>query len=153
MLLPWPAWGRTDMIRPCRCYGVPDLLQVPSPSSCGWVLTAKGSADTGLGSTLRFARCSSSLGPWSEAPLIPGLDCFSRWWTQSTYHNTVTNTYGDAAVLIRVTTHHKFHMDGNESFEFPRISFISCGDFFETPDHDHIGRNMLWKFVKWLSFS
>ena len=38
-LLSWPAWGRTDtMISSCRCYGVPDLLRVPSPSSCGWVL-------------------------------------------------------------------------------------------------------------------
>jgi hypothetical protein len=32
------------MIRPRRCYGVPDLLQVPIPSSCGWALNAKGSA-------------------------------------------------------------------------------------------------------------
>ena len=38
-LLSWPAWGRTDiMIISCRCYGVPDLLPVPSQSSCGWVL-------------------------------------------------------------------------------------------------------------------
>jgi hypothetical protein len=51
------------MISSCRCYGVPDLLRVPSPSSCGWVLTARGSADTVWFVTLPFARCSSPLGP------------------------------------------------------------------------------------------
>src|SRR5215470_9005767 len=39
LLLSCAAWGRTDiMISSCRCCGVPDLLRVPSPSSCGWVL-------------------------------------------------------------------------------------------------------------------
>jgi len=55
-----PDW-RHDKL--CRCYGVPDLLPVPSPSSCGWVLTAKGSADTVWVITLRFARGSFPFGP------------------------------------------------------------------------------------------
>ena len=51
------------MISSCRCYGVPDLLRVPSPSSCRMGPISKDSADTVLVSTLLLARCSSSLGP------------------------------------------------------------------------------------------
>ena len=51
------------MITSSRCYGVPDLLRVPNPSSCGWVIAAKGSAENILVFTLRFACTSFSVGP------------------------------------------------------------------------------------------
>ena len=73
-----PDW-RHDKL--CRCYGVPDLLQVPSPSSCGWVLTAEGSADTVWVSTLRFARGSFPFGPGFVA-----WWCFLQLELRSTLH-------------------------------------------------------------------
>ena len=71
------------MISSCRCYGVPDLLRVPSPSSCRMGPISKGSADTVLVLTLRFARCSFSICPGFEVcqcpTLIFPLECCSRW--------------------------------------------------------------------------
>jgi hypothetical protein len=85
----WPAWGRTFvMISSCPRYDIPDLLRVPSPSSCGRVLTTKGSADTvWVLLTLRFARCSSPLDPGSKCyvgcVLMQSLDCCNSWHSHS----------------------------------------------------------------------
>jgi len=79
-----PDW-RHDKL--CRCCGVPDLMPVPSPSSCGWVLTAKGSADTVWVLTLRFARGSSPFGPGFVA-----WWCFLQPECCSTLHHETHNT-------------------------------------------------------------
>ena len=59
-----PDW-RHDKL--CRCYGVPDLLQVPSPSSCGWVLNR-----------YRFSRHCFGFNVTVCAPLL-----FTRSWVRS----------------------------------------------------------------------
>jgi hypothetical protein len=101
MLLPWPAWGRTDMIRPCRCYGVPDLLQVPNPILLRMgPQTLKVPHGTVLVLTLRFARSSSRRGPWIEVslrwPLKFPLERCSRWQNPRKWHNTLSqNTHSE----------------------------------------------------------
>jgi hypothetical protein len=78
------------MIRPCRCNGVPDLLRVPSPSSCGWVLNLRVRPTLIL--TLRFERCSSChVGPWSE-----GFNRCYHWnvaAVDTTQHSTTLHHY------------------------------------------------------------
>jgi len=109
-LLSWPACGRTDvMIGSCHCYGVSDLLRVPSLSSCGWVI---GSVDAlWVLLTLRFARCSSSLGPglevllWTHRLTAASLDCCNRWhghWTihSQQYHLTLDHIIAYTIWLI-----------------------------------------------------
>jgi len=89
-----PAWGRTDMIRPCRCNGVPDLTRVPSPSCSGWALNRQSSAGTVFGFNSRCARCSSRHGPWFEVCSRDG-HCSFQWNVAAVeqnprqYHNTV----------------------------------------------------------------
>jgi hypothetical protein len=82
------------MISSCRCYGVPDLLRVPSPSSCRMGSISKGSADTVLVLTLRFARCSFLVDPGSEGSHggtpMPLLErCNRRQNGTTLYHNYV----------------------------------------------------------------
>ena len=71
-----PDW-RHDKL--CRCYGVPDLLPVPSPSSLGCVLTAKGSADTVWVCNVTVCAWLLSLWSWVRSLLLVPAVCCSRW--------------------------------------------------------------------------
>jgi hypothetical protein len=60
------------MIRPCRCYGVPDLLQVPSHPPADGPSNAKGSARHCFG--LNVTVCVELLLPWSLVRSLAGKD-------------------------------------------------------------------------------
>jgi hypothetical protein len=86
------------MISSCRCYGVPDLLRVPSPSSCRMGPISKGSADTVLVSTLRFERRSSSV--------CHGIDVGCHFhWSVAVFDNTIYHCYDYSEYFLSHNTH------------------------------------------------
>jgi hypothetical protein len=115
------------MITSCRCYGLPDLLRVPSPSSCGWVLTAKGSADTVLVRTLRFARRSFCHIPEFDV-LLPMHTAVATELSHSsqdhyTCYNTSTNTstYETTVYIILFTSRVFIHRTIETQIKFTRF--------------------------------
>jgi hypothetical protein len=100
------------MIRPCQsamAYLI--YCKYPARPPADGSSTAKGSADTGFGLTLRFALCSSSLDPRFDALLQVGT-AVAHGLLQPLMslhlplNNTITNTYG--VVLIEYS-HHNTH--------------------------------------------
>jgi hypothetical protein len=58
------------MISSCRCCGVPDLLRVPSPSSCGWVLNRYRFSRHCFGFNDTVCALLRSLGSWVRRLLL-----------------------------------------------------------------------------------
>jgi len=119
-----PDW-RHD--KPCRCYGLPDLLRVPIPSSCGRFLTAKGLADTVW--VCNVTVCAWLLSFWSwvrSLLLVPTACCSCSENCTTLYHrysdsllshaqahaqHCITGTQRLAAVAstsTRTTLYHKY---------------------------------------------
>jgi hypothetical protein len=94
VLFTTPAWGRTDMVRPCWCNGVPVLCEFPPHLSVDGPSIAKVQSAL-FGRYLLSTRCSSRPGrslvrslPLRWTLLLP-LERRSRWSKSKEYHNTV----------------------------------------------------------------
>jgi hypothetical protein len=78
MLFPWPAWGGTDMIRPCRCYCLLIYCKYPAYPTAERSLTVNVSHETGLVLMLPF--CSLFLFTWFQVWILSGMNAdISRW--------------------------------------------------------------------------
>jgi hypothetical protein len=91
-----PDW---HMISSCRCCGVPDLLRVPSPSSCGWVLHRYRFSRHCFGYNVTVCAVLLLSWSWVRSLLIFQLERCGRW-------KNGTALFNEYSELLILHTHH-----------------------------------------------
>ena len=130
--------------------------EYPAHPPVGWVLTARGSADTLLVLTLRFSRCSFPLGPrfgvcqrWT---LLFPLQCCNRCQNGTTldhrrlqspcFHNTLTSKTQTLTHFYLELLYHERVCSIRKMFQFRNVKSLHHYSNTSTPVHRKHSENI-----------